>query len=163
MFLSQQTRLSRQNTSFVATKVCLPRQNVCHDKILFVAANTCFVVTKMILGAAPANDKHQPGMGIASNEKLGKKLRSFWGLWVNASTVHIHMLYPPLKNTPYRSMNTECSKAPSVPKPKWYNVPCIKQVWELFPRKNSEKNKEFLGACFCAPPLSHPHPPLHEY
>ena len=34
------------NTSFVATKVCLPRQNVC----------TTFVATKMILVAAPVND-----------------------------------------------------------------------------------------------------------
>ena len=29
--------LSRQNTSFVMTKVCLLRQNFCHDKIMFVA------------------------------------------------------------------------------------------------------------------------------
>ena len=28
--------LSWQNTSFVMTKVCLPRQNVCRDKIMFV-------------------------------------------------------------------------------------------------------------------------------
>ena len=49
--------LSWQNTSFVMTKVCLPRQNVCHDKIMFVGTKvllrqkTCyvFVVTKISL------------------------------------------------------------------------------------------------------------------
>ena len=47
---------TRQNASFVATKVCLSRQNyVCRDK-RFVATNTCFVATKIILVAAPAND-----------------------------------------------------------------------------------------------------------
>ena len=46
--------LSRQNTSFVATKVCLSRQNhVCRDK-RFVVTNICrdkhvFVATKVIL------------------------------------------------------------------------------------------------------------------
>ena len=29
--------LSRQNTSFITTKVCLSRQNFCRDKIMFVA------------------------------------------------------------------------------------------------------------------------------
>ena len=40
---------------FVTTKVCLPRQNFCCDK-MFVSANV-FVATKMILVAAPTNDK----------------------------------------------------------------------------------------------------------
>ena len=35
--LPQVSFLSRQNTSFVATKVCLPRQNFCRHKIIFVA------------------------------------------------------------------------------------------------------------------------------
>ena len=52
--------------SFVATKVCLPRQNFCRDKKIcrdktFVATNICrdkhvFVATKMMLVAAPASD-----------------------------------------------------------------------------------------------------------
>ena len=74
------TCLSRQNRYFVATKVCLSRQNVCRDKHVFVATNICgkkkyfvatklrlsrqkfrrgkhtFVATKMVLVAAPAND-----------------------------------------------------------------------------------------------------------
>ena len=43
-------------------KTCLPRQNICHDKIMFVAAKCSaptshkLVATKMILLAAPAND-----------------------------------------------------------------------------------------------------------
>ena len=67
--------LSRQNTSFVATKACLPRQNLCRNKHIFVATNKhnfiatnvlsrqeyafvdkTFVATKMILAAAPVND-----------------------------------------------------------------------------------------------------------
>ena len=47
--------LSRQSTPFVATKLCLPRQNFCPDKIMFVTIKY-FVVTKMILVAAPAHD-----------------------------------------------------------------------------------------------------------
>ena len=61
------TCLSRQNTSFVATKVCLSRQNFCrnkhifvatkllsrqkycHDKLTFVTTNTSFVATKVCL------------------------------------------------------------------------------------------------------------------
>ena len=46
IILSRQT----QNKSFVATKVYLSLQNSCRDKIMFVA-------TKMILVAAPANDR----------------------------------------------------------------------------------------------------------
>ena len=64
LFLSRQTYayLSRQNTSFVATKVCLSRQNFCRNKIRFVTAKVfcrdkrTFVATKMILVAAPANE-----------------------------------------------------------------------------------------------------------
>ena len=47
--LPQVSFLSLQNRSFVTTKVCLPHQNICLDKILFVAtkyfcrnkSNTC--------------------------------------------------------------------------------------------------------------------------
>ena len=67
------------NTSFVATIVSLSRQNLCRDKIMFVATKvifvvtkdvfvaisiflsrqkTCFVSTKMILMAATANDRN---------------------------------------------------------------------------------------------------------
>ena len=64
------------STIFVATKVCLPRQNLqnyvcrdktyaCRDKHMFVATKHVFcrnksmlVVTKMILVAAPANDNY---------------------------------------------------------------------------------------------------------
>ena len=58
MFVATNTRLSRQNTSFVATKVCLPRRNFCRDKIIFVAFATkdvfcsdkhVFVATKVSL------------------------------------------------------------------------------------------------------------------
>ena len=57
--------LSRQNTCFVATKVCLPRQNFCRDKIMFVYKRFClnkhaFVATKIIFVAAPANDSLPP-------------------------------------------------------------------------------------------------------
>ena len=72
--------LSRQNyasTVFIATKVCLSRQNyVCRDKLLsrqktcFVVTNTfcrdkhkTFVASKMILMAAPANDSKRAGQG----------------------------------------------------------------------------------------------------
>ena len=82
--------------SFVATKVCLLRQNVCSDKHIFVATNICrdkhnfaslllsrqirvcrdktFVVTKIILVAAPANDfrahlqiRHSTSVHIKNN------------------------------------------------------------------------------------------------
>ena len=71
------TCLSRQNTSFVATKVCLPRQTLCRDIIMFVATkyflrqtrglsrqilvlrDNFFVAIKMILVAAPASDSHR--------------------------------------------------------------------------------------------------------
>ena len=47
--LSRQT----QNTSFVATKICLSWQNYCHDKIMFVVTNIChnktFVATSILL------------------------------------------------------------------------------------------------------------------
>ena len=40
--LPQISFLSRQNTSFVATKVCVPPQNLCLSReIMFVATNTC--------------------------------------------------------------------------------------------------------------------------
>ena len=62
-------------TIFVATKIYLSQQNVCRDKIMFIATNICrkkhnsvatskllsrqnFVAIKMILVAAPANDKY---------------------------------------------------------------------------------------------------------
>ena len=48
-FLSRQTRVCRDKSMLEATKL-LSRQNVCHNKYLFVAI-------KMILVAAPANDK----------------------------------------------------------------------------------------------------------
>ena len=49
--LSRQTHLSWQNTSFVATKVYLLRQNFCHDKIMFVT-------TKYFLTTNICHDKH---------------------------------------------------------------------------------------------------------
>ena len=71
IFVATNTYLSRQNTSFVTTKVRLPRQNFCCDKIfLSRQAYYCrdkrrvlsrqtrktFVATKILLVAAPAND-----------------------------------------------------------------------------------------------------------
>ena len=49
VFLTTKTCLSRQKTSFVTPKACLPREKFCRDKIMFVA-------TKIILVATPAND-----------------------------------------------------------------------------------------------------------
>ena len=89
IFLSRQinTWLSRQNTSFVSTKVCLRRQTFCRDEIFFcrdiylclsdirfvatsihlslqktcfVATEHLFVATKMILVAASAIDTPHP-------------------------------------------------------------------------------------------------------
>ena len=61
-FVATNTCLSRQNTSFVVTKVFVAT-NVCCHKHVFVATSMllsrqkkCFVATKMILVAAPAND-----------------------------------------------------------------------------------------------------------
>ena len=65
-FVATNTCLSRQNYAsiiFVATNTCLSRQIFYCDKHDFVATSilllrqrTCFVGTKMILLAAPAND-----------------------------------------------------------------------------------------------------------
>jgi len=56
--------LLRQKTCFVATKVCLSRQNFCRDKVMFVATNIwrdrTFVATKIILVAVSANDSPWP-------------------------------------------------------------------------------------------------------
>ena len=71
IFVATNTCLTRQNTSFFATKVCLSRQTrVCCEKYLswhnFVTTkvfslqayyNKTFVTTKMTLQAAPMNDK----------------------------------------------------------------------------------------------------------
>ena len=50
------TCLSGQNTSFVATKVCLPRQNICRDKMMFVA-----------------------GLGGGGGRGGGRRLEGVWG------------------------------------------------------------------------------------
>ena len=39
-----QVFLSPQNTSFVATKVCSPRQNLCHDKTVFLSRQKIFLI-----------------------------------------------------------------------------------------------------------------------
>ena len=43
---------------FVMTKMklCLTEEVFCHDKHMFVMTNACFVMTKLILVAALAND-----------------------------------------------------------------------------------------------------------
>ena len=56
------TCLSRQAYLFVVTKISLSRQNICRDRI----RDTCFVATKMILVAAPANDKREGVEGTAA-------------------------------------------------------------------------------------------------
>ena len=91
-------RLSRQKTSFVATKVCLSRQNcVCRDKYLLQQTRVCrdrhffvstkdvfcrdktFVAAKIILVAAPANDRKQGhitiGVAKQSNNKNQDKTK----------------------------------------------------------------------------------------
>ena len=54
---------SRQNTSFVATKVCLPRQNFCCDKIISVATNT----TELFVETNICRDKHDKIMFVETN------------------------------------------------------------------------------------------------
>ena len=87
VFIATNRCLSRQNMSFVATKVCLSGQNFCRDKHIFVATNvlplqayfcpdkhvfvatkhvfcrdkSMLVATKMILVAARASDSLQWG------------------------------------------------------------------------------------------------------
>ena len=59
------TCLSRQNMSFVATRVYLSRQNLCRDQNIssgqtsFCRDKHTFVATKMIFVAAPANDSRE--------------------------------------------------------------------------------------------------------
>ena len=74
----------------VSTKVCLSQQNVCRDNIMFVATNiccrdkqtkfatkllswqmNCFVATKIILVAAPAND-------IGGGREMGERTSSIF-------------------------------------------------------------------------------------
>ena len=58
VFAATNTCLLRQNTSFVATKLCLSRQKYVHAFFIFLSGNKhTFVATKMILIAAPANDR----------------------------------------------------------------------------------------------------------
>ena len=52
---------------FVATNICLDKRFVttkinCRDKHNFVCRDKTFVKTKMMLVAAPANDRHSPLM-----------------------------------------------------------------------------------------------------
>ena len=69
LFTFVTNNLSITNNYFVATNIILSSQNFCHDKHTFVVTkdlfcrdkHVCrdktFVTTKMILVAAPANDK----------------------------------------------------------------------------------------------------------
>ena len=75
ILLSWQTRLSWQNTSFVATKVCLSQQNFCHNKIMFVVTKVLswqniFVATKIILVATPTNDTVHPLKSSSTTTRL---------------------------------------------------------------------------------------------
>ena len=65
--LTQVSFLSRQNTSFVSTKVCLPRQNICRDKICLSGQTFChdkhtFVTTKDVF----CPDKHDKSKLVAT-------------------------------------------------------------------------------------------------
>ena len=61
-FVATKVSLSSQNTSLVVTKLFCGEKQFCHDKgfvatsILLLGQMRCFVTTKMILVAAPAND-----------------------------------------------------------------------------------------------------------
>ena len=61
-FLSQQKfcrnkqGFSQQNTSFVATKECLWRQNVCRDEHIFVQARVCRDKTRLLYGMLVATN-----------------------------------------------------------------------------------------------------------
>ena len=63
-FVIANTCLFQQNMSFVATKVCLLRQNFCRDKIVFVVTKyfccdkTMFVATKYFCCDKTCRDKH---------------------------------------------------------------------------------------------------------
>ena len=65
-FVTTNTSLSQQNTPFVMTQVCLSPQHFCLHKNMFVVTKYfchdkhTFVATKMILAAAPANEKVNP-------------------------------------------------------------------------------------------------------
>ena len=86
--------LSWQNTSFVMTKVLLPQQNFCCNKIIFVAtkhicSDKTFITTKMILVAAPTNDVIQ----WMSLRILGGCFLCHWHLWHLWSHPHRHYLH----------------------------------------------------------------------
>ena len=49
--------LSQQNASFVATKVCSPRQNICRNKIMF-AATKYFCCVKTFVATNICRNKH---------------------------------------------------------------------------------------------------------
>ena len=71
--------LVEQNTSFVVTKVCLPRQNLSRDK-RHVCHDETLVATKMILAAAPASDR------VAWYEVM----RSSWPSYGGHFPCHVH-------------------------------------------------------------------------
>ena len=60
---SRQARVCCDKSKFVATKLCLFRQIFVATKVLS-RQKTCFVATKMILEAAPANDKKWGGRRV---------------------------------------------------------------------------------------------------
>ena len=94
---------------FVMTKMklCLTEDAFCHDKRMFVMTNTCFVMTKMILVAAPTSDAvlstciaaaTQPYMGwLISHTKplhphaLQQPRSLTWGDWSHTQSHCTHM------------------------------------------------------------------------
>ena len=75
------SKLCLSQQIFVATKICLSRQMFCHNKHTFVASKDVFccdkhmfVMAKMMLVAAPSNDKHK-----SAGPKARCKLSGGWG------------------------------------------------------------------------------------
>ena len=77
--------------SFVTKKVCLSWQNICHDKHNFV-----FVVTKIIIVAAPANDNWTVLLCIITGFSFCLSSAVSPGLWTVSLHAHHDGSFPPV-------------------------------------------------------------------
>ena len=105
IFVATNTCLSRQNTSFVATKVRLPRQNFCRDKGRVLSRQTCvcrnksFAATEMCLSRQKiSNPSKLPLEAVQENLK-------------NIKTPKTHSKIKPQK---HQTPKTHCKIKPQI-------------------------------------------------
>ena len=145
VFFTTNMRLLRQNTSFVATKICLPGHNFCRDKPNFVA--TKYFCNKICLSRQAYFCRYKRYVlsrqtRVCRNKTMSRQKWSLWQLppmTIHNQTKSVSVHYASKVCRPWLNWNQPITTLPTLMSVYYISKVCCPQLNDISPTNNDIK------------------------